>query len=115
MSMTAGERPWPLSGRETSPTRLTPSLAGIVTSDFLVIAAAGAAQASRVRAVKAAAIRGTKAPNAGATPNLLDVLWLVARSTLWSAVARDTHRRGARGTGSGHRRRAARAAARRAG
>src|SRR5438270_209025 len=46
MSMTAGYRPPVSPGRYTSPTRLTPSLAGIVTSESLVIAAAGAGAAA---------------------------------------------------------------------
>src|SRR5436190_16676756 len=54
MSTTAGTRAAPLPGRYTSPTRLTPSLAGIVTSEsFVIPAACAGAAASRVAAANA--------------------------------------------------------------
>src|SRR3954469_20806563 len=46
MSMTAGYFPGPAPGRYTSPTRFTPSLAGIITSDIFVMSAACAGPAA---------------------------------------------------------------------
>src|SRR3954451_12971254 len=70
MSTTAGYRPVPPPGRYTSPTRLTPSLAGIVTSDSFVLSAAcaGAAVATLV-----AAIAATVASSAYARPWQRDI------------------------------------------
>src|SRR4051812_27271544 len=55
MSMTTGWRPAPSPGRWTSPTRFTPSLAGIVTSASVVVSAAcaGAAAATAANATAA--------------------------------------------------------------
>src|SRR4051794_25167774 len=61
MSTTAGNLPWS-AGRETSPTRLTPSLAGNVTSAGFTLASAGAA-ASRAAAVRASTSRIGRIPD----------------------------------------------------
>src|SRR3954463_14945929 len=62
MSMTAGYFPVPAPGRYTSPTRFTPSLAGIVTSDLFVMSAACAGPAATARHAKAEASSASARP-----------------------------------------------------
>src|SRR2546423_11405971 len=65
MSITAGYRPLPASGRLTSPTKFTPSLAGIVTSDILVIADAEPGAAASRPAVSRAMARSARRARTG--------------------------------------------------
>src|SRR4051794_11219176 len=70
MSTTAGKRPLPSAGRCTSPTRLTPSLAGIVTSASVVSADAHAGTLSIRAAMRTTSGRAIAGVNVGASRNL---------------------------------------------
>src|SRR3954447_18433624 len=70
MSTTAGKRPLPSAGRWTSPTRLTPSPAGIVTSASVVSADAPAGAPSIRATMRTTSARAIPGLNVRARRNL---------------------------------------------
>src|SRR3954467_1290191 len=74
MSMAAGYLPAPAPGRYTSPTRFTPSLAGMVTSESFVGSAARAGAAPAARQHVAAAIASSASARTRCRPGLVKTI-----------------------------------------
>src|SRR3954453_5175853 len=72
MSITAGYLPTPSPGRWTSPTRFTPSLAGMVTSGSVVMSAACAGAAAPKMPPATATTAATRADRSRSTEGRVD-------------------------------------------